>query len=677
MPTAWRRLAGVTVTEPYFEWARRNAFRYYWTRADERPARLAFPVIMDLAIPAANFERGDWGHTRPPADWRQVISVPASYGRPPPGLEATSYCTATVREDFFDRLVVDPALRAVIRRIELALPVGSEVSVQRNLPRPEWPPGSVVTGVVDDGLAFAHARLRDGSEPRMQYLWNQDGSANPPQGFDYGLDLTKTDTAGGTGMKSQMEKNTFAKLVDEQEVYRKTGHMQMQPRRHKSLAARGAHGTHVLDAAAGAHAATVGSKRPLIGVQLPVRTTADTSGGSLTRYALDGVRYILERATKVPVAVNLSYALIAGPHDGSSILERALDQLIQLRRAAGLPFAVVLPAGNHHLSRCHARFRTSAKPRRMRWRVLPDDATPSFLELWLPHVPATAKVAVRVRTPTGDISPPITEGQTWVWRPDGQVLAEVVYFVAPGPGLGRNMVLVAIAPTVSENAARAPAPAGTWSVEVQKDGKASWVDAWIQRDDTAFGYRQRGRQSRFEDDAYERFTDGGSDIEEDNAVSYVKRDGTINPMATGRETVVVGGMHRKDWRAAKYSAAGPVIRPPGRGAPTPLGPDVLTVSDDGCAHHGILAAGSLSGSCVRMDGTSVAAPQITRWIVAQMARGLPYDRQAVAQFAQTGVAPRYRTEANPPPGAVPQQAAKRGGAGRIEPPPLVDPGIER
>jgi hypothetical protein len=78
-----------------------------------------------------------------------------------------------------------------------------------------------------------------------------------------------------------------------------------------------------------------------------------------------------------------------------------------------------------------------------------------------------------------------------------------------------------------------------------------------------------------------------------------------------------------------------------------------------------------------MDGTSVAAPQITRWIVEQMAQGLPYDRDAVAQFAQTGVAPGYRMEANPPPGAVPQPAAKRGGAGRIESPPLVDPGIER
>ena len=46
-------------------------------------------------------------------------------------------------------------------------------------------------------------------------------------------------------------------------------------------------------------------------------------------------------------------------HDGSSILERAMDDLITRRRDAGMPMEIVLPAGNNFLSRCHARSRST------------------------------------------------------------------------------------------------------------------------------------------------------------------------------------------------------------------------------------------------------------------------------------------------------------------------------
>jgi hypothetical protein len=581
-----------------------------------------------------------------------------------------------VREDFFDRLLVEPALSAAIRSVELALPVEIGKDIMRALKPTAWPAGSVVTGVIDDGLGFAHERLRFGAEPRMEFLWNQDGPTRPPLGFTYGLELKKRNSFLNPGMKKQMADNTHAGLVDEDDVYRVTRHLEYERLGHKPLAARASHGTHVMDVACGEDPALVSDKRPVIGVQLPVKTTADTSGGSLARYALDGVRYILGRASKVPVAVNLSYALIAGPHDGSSPLERGLDQLIRLRKLAGLPFEVVLPAGNNFLSRCHARFRTSTGGQVMRWRIVPEDLTPSFLELWLPKIPANAKVRIRVRTPTGDVSPWITQGGVWTWQPATQVLCEVIYHVAPAPGISRNMILVAVAPTTSDNPAAETAPAGTWQVEVRRDGSACAVDAWIQRDDTAFGYPQRGRQSRFEDDDYEQFDEAGRELEADNALSYIKRAGTISPIATGRRTVIVGGIHKHDWRAAKYSASGPVIRPPGRGVPNADGPDAMAPSQGGPAHHGIFGAGSRSGSKVRMSGTSVAAPQITRWIAERMAKGQPHDRKAVSQFASAGVAPGYRTEANPPPGARPKPPSNRSGKGRIEGPPIVDRQIE-
>ena len=59
------------------------------------------------------------------------------------------------------------------------------------------------------------------------------------------------------------------------------------------------------------------------------------------------------------------------------------------------------------------------------------------------------------------------------------------------------------------------------------------VRAWIQRDDSVIGFPRRGRQSHFDDPAYERFDAWGRPCTEDNKRSYVKRAGTINGLATG------------------------------------------------------------------------------------------------------------------------------------------------
>jgi hypothetical protein len=65
----------------------------------------------------------------------------------------------------------------------------------------------------------------------------------------------------------------------------------------------------------------------------------------------------------------------------------------------------------------------------------------------------------------------------------------------------------------------------------------------------------------------------------------------------------------------------------------------------------MLAGGTRSRSVVAMNGTSVAAPQVTRWIADRMAQGYPGNRAAVAAEGAL----------HPTPG-IP---AKRGGSGYI------------
>lgn len=652
--------------DPYFEWGRATGFAHFF-RNPAGPRR--FPVVIELrGVTAREFARSL--RQAPPA-YRAMIAVPGMYRNPPEGLRDVTFCTATVTQTFFHRLGTDRLLRQAIRRVELSLPIENYGGAGLLMGAPPPAAAGVVTGIIDDGIAFAHEhfRLLDGST-RIQFFWNQD--AQPAGAVPYGREFTKSGI-GSRAIDAVMAGATHAGLVDEDEVYRVTRHIDLSQRGHKPVAWRVAHGTHVLDLAAGYESATAPGTRPIIAVQLPVHATADTSGAHFGRYALDGLHYILHRADQLgpqplPVVVNLSYGFIAGPHNGSSVVEAAIDQMIAMRPA---PFAVVLPAGNSFLARCHARFRLApgAPPHALHWRVQPEDYTPSYMEIWLPH--ANARVRLRIRPPGSAWSPWINEGQAWRWRPAGQTLCKVVYHNTIEPGRDRNMILLALAPTATLRPNQQSAPAGLWQIEVENRAALATIDAWIQRDDTPFGYPQRGRQSYFDHDRYVRFADSGREVELDNN-SYVQRRGTINSISTGTQAVVIGAFHRKDWRAAKYSASGPVIHPPGRGGLAPDGPDAMAASEDSCAARGVLAAGSRSGSCVAMFGTSVAAPQITRWIAERMANGQPFDRAAVFQFAQTGVAPGYRTEANPRAGARPQPPVERSGGGRIEAPPMVN-----
>lgn len=524
-------------------------------------------------------------------------------------------------------------------------------------------------GVIDDGLAFAHQCVVDVGA-RIEFFWNQD---RPDDGsVPYGWELTKN------GIDAWMGTCTHAGLVDEDEVYRRAQHMIMNEPGHKPIARRATHGTHVMDLACGSPHAGAVDDRPVLCVQLPVAATADSSGATLEYCALDALEYMIDCAGSRPLVVNLSYGFIAGPHDGSGFLEDAMDELIAAREAKKRPLAIVLPSGNSYLPRCHARFSllSPGDDRTLRWRVLPDDGTPSSLEIWLPHPTAAGvpRVTVQITSPTGVVIGPIGEGEVDAGEAPDAVLCLAVYFNAVTPANNRNMILITLAPTARVESGQSVAPSGIWEILVTNAGAAPIVDidAWIERDDTPYGYPRLGRQSYFDDPDYKRFDHAGREIEDDNipmSASYVKRDGTINSIGTGEHTIVMAGFQRKpESRSyfsnlpslipAKYSASGRLVAPPPGIPPHRDSPDAMAVSDDSPAHHGVLAAGARSGSTLAMFGTSVAAPQITRWIADQMEAGNPYDRAAVAAEGLLQEALR------PPPNPQPQP--ERMGAGRIE-----------
>jgi hypothetical protein len=528
----------------------------------------------------------------------------------------------------------------------------------------------VVIGIIDDGIAFAQARVRVAlAQSRVEYWWLQDGPwSSKPGALSLGSELTKGQ------INALLTRCTHGGAVDEDELYQRAGLIDFHREGHNSAAWRGAHGTHVMDLACGYDISEGRVDRPIIIVQLPARTTADTSGGDLSYYADYAIKYILDRAQRIgtalglanlPVVINFSYGKIAGPHDGTSEIERMIEDHIARAAARGVTLRVVLPAGNNYLARCHAQltFDRPGRSHSLRWRIQPDDQTPSYLEIWMPKRPsgkARARVQLSVTTPTGQRKS-ITDRQGALegWDSPAGIYAQMRYADMAAP-TSRGLFLLTLRPTADLDPRNALAPSGVWTVTLTNKTltPGQEIHAWIQRDDSLYGHPVRGRQSYFDDPAYRRFDEGGRAIEIDDPKSPVRRAGTLNAIATGSSPVVMGGYLGRETVAAPYSAAGPTAS----AAQLREGPDAMSVSERSRAHGGLLAAGARSGASVAMGGTSVAAPQIARWIADQLAAGREGNRDAVAARAR-------EDEANQPPTARPQPSPTRGGAGRLRPPP--------
>lgn len=570
-------------------------------------------------------------------------------------------------------------LRDAEKRIRLGTPVaGAEPKWKpgQKIPAPDklelgppdggWPDTTVIVAIIDDGIAVANERFRrsDG-KTRVECFWRMREKISGT--IDFGLELFKRDRAGVDGIDTLLVKSRVdGRVPDEDLLYRTAGVYDFVAPFHNGVAWRAAHGTHVLDVATGADPRQRDvADRPIIAVQLPTVVTENTSGSDLTWSVLEGLSYIFDRARKLtgkgkkkklPLIINFSYGVIAGPHDGTSELEMEIEKLAEdYEKTYGVPCRVVLPAGNSHLSRCHAEvcFNGEHVRRPLYLRLQPDDLTDSSLQIWLPYdgdyKTRPSRLMVRVQAPDGAITDELGEDTKQVVRlcnDHGVPICELRY-VFDANTTKRGWFLVTFRPTARQLPSDDPccdhavAPAGRWTIWLRNLRLADEaVHAWIQRDDTAYGYRRRGRQAYFDHAEYVRFDCQGRVIEDDDhpeqGACVITRASLFNALATGPTVLTAGGFRRQTFKLAPYSAGEPIMPTCGV-PPDPLKyrkPDVCMVTDDSKVHAGILATGTHSGSIVAFDGTSVAAPQLVREIADRMAKRLPSDRLALKEIAE-------------------------------------------
>jgi subtilisin family serine protease len=285
----------------------------------------------------------------------------------------SAVATGVIALDKIERLAELPK----VARVESTREMRSELD--RSLPETQadlvhvGPPGrrgaGTIVGIVDSGVDFTHDNFRkpDGTS-RILLLWDQgltpQGGERSPVGFGFGVEYSKA--AIDAALKTA---DPFAAIL----------HRDVPPM----------HGTHVTGIAAGDGSARGNEGQAaftFVGVapEADIIVVANRSGGSegigTSSNTLDAVNYIFQRAGTMskPVVVNMSLGDNLGPHDGTSLLERGLDNLLG---AAGRAF--VKSAGNAGAAQIHASGNVATNTTvEVAFQSPPDNDTPDQIDVW-------------------------------------------------------------------------------------------------------------------------------------------------------------------------------------------------------------------------------------------------------------------------------------------------------
>lgn len=223
------------------------------------------------------------------------------------------YAIVTIRESLIDAMTNCPSVEYVEKpkRLFFQIENGKRVSC---VPPVQTPPLSltgegVLVAIIDSGIDYENDVFRnaDGTT-RILSLWDQTIAGNPPEGYAIGTEYTREQINEALTAPTRQAR---IQIVSSQDI--------------------SGHGTSVAGIAAGnaEDYRGVAFRSELLVVKLG---TPMEEGFPRTTELIQALDYVVRKALEyqMPVAVNLSFGNTYGPHDGSSLLERFIQDIANI-----------------------------------------------------------------------------------------------------------------------------------------------------------------------------------------------------------------------------------------------------------------------------------------------------------------------------------------------------------
>ncbi len=375
-----------------------------------------------------------------------------------------------------------------------------------------------------------------------------------------------------------------------------------------------AHGTHVLDLAAGTDPMRSDAENltlrdvPILAVSLPSNRILSPSGVFLDVFVDQALSWVQQRltellsddATKWPtIAINLSYGLSAGPKDGSDPLPKRLKAFLGKHPSAKL----FMPAGNDGLGKARASLTATREDETgIGWQVAAGNPFSTYAEVWFQADADLAGLTMTLSPPNGPAAVifPREASTAQEICPEGKEdpIARAYVLGAPNPG-DRLGLILCVAPTQPHRTDRMSAPPGHWRLQVSRTASPVRLDVELQSERAL---RPNDNGSR------------PSQLVNDHKVD-ASPCGTLNASAVESGAVIVAGYRCSDKQPVAWGSRGDLTNVPN------FAPSVAFPADRSPSRPGLIAAGYRSGSSAIVQGTSFSTALATRHFVRHVLDG--------------------------------------------------------
>ena len=518
--------------------------------------------ILNLALGATPEERArsgelDVGYDREEREWELIVKYSGS-------LESVrrisssvtelmnGYAVIVISEDRIAELAGFPEVEFIEKPKSLYFQadVGRQTSCIDTVQRAPYNLSGrgVLVGIVDSGIDYENPDFRneDGTT-RVVSLWDQSVSGNPPAGYAVGSEFTREEinaALAGNGPGGGAGESTRTVLSRD----------------------TSGHGTAVAGIAAGNGRGSEGrmyrGAAPEAELIIVKMGTPRPDGFPRTTELMTGVDYVIRKALelRMPVAVNISFGNTYGSHDGTSLMERFLNDISDMWKNV-----ICIGSGNEGTTAGHAAGRVTDEEEVIQELAVQEREPSLNVQIWKSYVD---EMDVSIVSPSGERVGPFRE----ILGPQRFILGGtelLIYYGEPKPYSVRQEIYISFIPLQSY------VDSGVWQIILTP--------------------------RRIVDGAWQMWLPAQAALNVGTAFLTPDSTSTLTIPSTASLAVTVAAYDARTFSYADFSGRGPAAVYEGIGVPKP-----------DLAAPGVLVNAPVPGGGYRaFSGTSFAAPFVT------------------------------------------------------------------